>query len=375
MLRMTTWFIVCAALLITPHMAHAQIGLAWTALIYESNSGTVTHIDYDGAPLREFALPIEPNLSEHGLGIAASPDGGTIAYTLADSASGNVTEARINLYDVASDQIIASYPLADGADINSFNQASLRIRPQREGDAFATAYGYFVNNELTWEVVQLASDQTQTLTLPELEERRLTAPEFSYPLVLDYADNQITFTLIPFEGFQSEYSTYIWNLADDDVVLAAPISLPIQVSLAGTELTLDFDESLPHLSNPPQMGFVEPYNAVRINRRVVYHTDDAILMQAQFVTGNSQIAVYTASEDFQLARRIVDLDGNALHTEPMSNGTPAIVGTSDGFLILDYVSGSNPKIKHVLGIDGSFTEREIWVGAEVASYTIIPLPE
>lgn len=363
-------------LLIAPTAIQAQIGLAWTALIYESNSGTVTHIDYEGATLNEFVLPVEPRLSVHGLAIAASPDGSTLAYTLANNASGNVTEAHLNLYDVASASIIASYPFAAGADINSFNQASLKLRPHRDGEAFATGYGYFVDDELTWEIVSLSavSGNSQVLTRANAEALGLDLPDFSYPIVLNYADNEITFTLIPFEGFLTEYPTYTWNLIAEQVFEISSVSLPTQVSLSGSQLTLDFDESLPALPNPPQMGFVEPYNALVLNTRTIYHTDEFMLTQAHFVTDETQIAVYTATADIQLARHILDLEGRVLHTEAMPNGLPAIYGTPDGFLVLDYVPDQNPIIKHILAADGSFSERAIWTGTAPASYTITVLP-
>lgn len=375
MLKRISMFVTLLLIVTT---TSAQDAAQWTAYIYESNGGTITEIDPQGSTLRELTLPVEIGLSVHGLATSVSPDGATIAYTLANNASGNVTESKINLFDVDSEQVVAAYTLADGADINSFNQASLKLRPRRDGGAFATGYGYFVDNVLLWEIVSLSPNlDAQILTRSNAEALGVEIPDFSYPIVLDYAGNEITFTLIPFEGALPEYPVYIWNMVAESVFQLGNTSLPTMISLSGDQLVLDYDETLPHMLEQPQMGYVEPYNVVLWGddgeTRVIYYDGEHLLLQAQFIEGDQKIALYAASADFQFTRQVLDLDGNVLHTTDMSNGTPAIYGTPDGFLVLDFQPNQNPVIKHVLTSDSSFAEREIWEGDTPRSYTIAVL--
>lgn len=145
-------------LLVVVPVVRAQSNTSWTALIHESNGGTLTKIDAQGVILREIALPIKSGMTVHGLRAAASPDGAYVAYTLADNADGNVSRVQLNLYDLSDERVFSAYTLPEGVDINSFNQFSLNLKPRLGGGAIASGYGYFVEDDLFWEIVSISDE-------------------------------------------------------------------------------------------------------------------------------------------------------------------------------------------------------------------------
>jgi hypothetical protein len=342
--------------------ASAQDDDGWSVWLYDFDTGTFTHIASTGETVEQIDVPHNAGYDWYSHYSEVSPDGQTVAY---GEAAGDVLSAdmdfgsfaaQLALYNVNTDEVIATYPLnpespALGADVDNFDRAANSLTFNEDGSqvVFGYSYNYDPANDdvYHWEIVVLDANRDAEplykLSSITASAQLGTEPTAEYDLFnFEYTGSTVQFIMNPsFIRADLSAVNVTWNVETNELdVLPLPEANFFGDEANGLRVELVMDDTK---SLPESMGMVLFNDLMLVDRdgneKTLLQDVEVEVFEAHFVQGGELILAHVMAEGEQSLDLLLDLDGNVVQT--FDDLPPSdIWATPDGFLYRPLVAMS-----------------------------------
>lgn len=378
-----SFVILLLSILVAAAPAAAQEGAgAWTAWLYEPQTGTVTLVDQSGAVVNEFRLPLAQAFDAYSFSIAVTPSGSHIAYIGSDS-SADTPNRQLFVYSLSSSSITASYPLNSDAV-----ETSLELMPRVNGfdeDTNRLAVGSLIwadeaDSDPGWEVVVLDYRLGDIIAEVSSDDVQIEGLDWNLfvPVIQRFEADTVIFSSVFYATeLLAEYLTFAWDITSGEVTLTPETTSSFVRGLPATseQIAPLLDERLPFAELPDDLGpipvtnTVQVYDPVTETRYPFYAEEDRTILNVEFVQNGERVLIQTyTAESMGIDETrwvILERDGTVINDEVLIPPDVAnVFNTPDGFAYLGFVPETpGASLVTVNTRDGSFAENVIWTGA------------
>jgi hypothetical protein len=375
MLKRILFWIICL-LPIMPTLAGPP---AWSAWLYNSDSGHILEVASDGTILRELTLPLSQGFNLFPSNVAVSHSGTLLAFI---AASEDTNEQQLVVYDAVNQfqALLVNLPplvrdsISIRGDEHIFNQ-----------DDSLLAIGYATeDNHWRIEVYDLAADAlAYDLTDEALEGQEIFGADNPplIPVIQRFEGTKITFSLAienATDG-QFRYSSFDWDIATDKVT-PNPIYTTLDNDLISGEMLMPIDSDLPNNAESffalRQDNSLYVYDSATSAYFPFYNDPERSLFWPRFVQNGQLIftAGYEADSDVP-ALFLIQRDGTVISAVQVP-GITSVRGLTDGLIYSLETpgdAGSTVSLVYVNTAAGETLEDAtvLWTGAPSLNYRII----
>ena len=333
--------VITGSLFVIP--ARAADG-AWTAWLYDAETGQMTQVDSAGATLHQFQLPIDAG-STYSQHVAISADGLVLAY-----ATSNANANSIQIYNMTTNNVIYTFD----APANSSLSIDFAGGPLNFSETHEFAFGYG-GLGIPWKIIVIDIARLSVSSLKQEDPAAASLAEMSYnylPVVAYNRNKEIKFMMIPMgtDGVAS-YKAFTWNRDANTISPTNDYVIPDVTTFVptGDVLSAKSDDRFPDSRVPftdfPANNTLQVFDPASSQYSIV--TTLPRISNPQFIQSGERIAVTqyddnqagSQTETLQVLERSGAVSGIVNST--LTNVT-GVLGTPNGF-IFSVINGDTPE--------------------------------
>lgn len=336
---------------------------AWSAWLYNRDTGRVQLVNETGAVQQEFTLPTLTGFDRFSYNIAVSHNGRYLAYRLNQASSGI---AQLVIYDTDLGGIIAQYSpgaiVVDGLDFTS---------ESRSFNDTDTSFIYtFVSEQGTFEIVMIdlqAGVANFRLTDADTLVTQATIRPDYLPIIQRYVGTEFAFSMTDFatQALPAEQS-YRFNpgslIAEDSYPTVHTGTFQPTGEAVFAVQDIRFPNRLDTLERPQQYNTLQIFDPRTGERFPVFQREAWSMGNAYFVNGGQQVLFNAFDLDTQSTLwGLIDRSVEVVNIAPIDPLEQQVIGLADGFLYL-FDNGTSAELRYAR-IENNVVveERIIWV--------------